>query len=114
MIGRRHGQAAQQKRVDDRKRGGDGADAQGERADGDQREAGAALHRAQGVRQVVRELLERAERKQIVAGFLDERGVPELEVSGAARLGGRETLRSILVFEELEVKEQLVRAAPRS
>ncbi len=77
----------QQDAVDEGEDRAVGADAEGERGHGDQRERGAAAQDAQTVAHVLRELVEPARAARVAAFFLDLLHAAERQPRPAARLG---------------------------
>ena len=97
------GQRAQQHRADEREHRGPGADADGERGDGRQRERPMLAERPDGVAHVLQRRLDAGDAAAVALLLLDLHRTSKAHKGGAARRFRRQAAALVLVREHLEV-----------
>ena len=100
-------QRLQHRRVHDAEHDGVGADAEGQREDGDGGEAGRGTQRADRVADVLPQLVEPADRTCVALRLLGLLDAAEGAARGEARLLGRQALADEVVFELAQVGRHL-------
>ena len=101
-------QRPQQHAVHDAEHGGGGADAEGEREDGHDRERGSAPQGARRVAEVAKEVLDGAETVLVARALAGARHAPELDQRLPARLLGRHAGLQVLLRLPVDVEPDLL------